>query len=41
MNLDLSIGLNDPLTCTKLKFNLDWLTDYENIGEANKLIDRE
>ncbi len=35
------IDSNSPLACTLLKFNFDWLTEYQDIGEANKLIDRE
>ena len=36
-----SINFNARLTCTKLKFDFDWLTEYQDIGEENKLIDRE
>ena len=35
------IDLNACLSSTKLKFNLDELTDYKNIDEENKLIHRE
>ncbi len=38
---DGSIDFNAPLNCTLLKFNFDWLTEYQDIGEENKLIDRE
>jgi hypothetical protein len=30
---------NIPLTSTLLKFDIDWLTEYQNIGDENKLID--
>ena len=36
-----SINFNAALTCTLLKFNMDFLTEYQDIGEKNKLIDRE
>jgi len=35
------INLNTPLSCTLLKFNIDWLTEYQDIGKTNKLVDRE
>ena len=41
MNSEGSLDLNSPLTCTKLKFDFDWLTEYQDISEENKLIDRE
>ncbi len=40
-NSDGSIDLNACLASTKLKFNLDELTEYQDIGEENKLIHRE
>jgi hypothetical protein len=30
-----------PLACTLLRFNLDILTEYDDIDRLNKLIDRE
>ena len=40
LNPEGSVDLNAPLTCTLLKFNLDWLTEYQDIDES-KLNDRE
>ena len=40
-NPDGSIDLNAPLTCTSLKFNLDLLTEFQDIDIADKLMDRE
>jgi hypothetical protein len=40
-NPDGSIDLNAPLTCTSLKFNLDLLTEFQDIDKADKLMDRE
>ncbi len=40
-NSEGSLDLNAPLTCTKLKFDFDWLTEYQDISEENKLIYRE
>ena len=40
----ISEGIIDLYTClasTKLKFNIDWFTEYQDIGEENKLIHRE
>ncbi len=31
----------NPLACTLLRFNLDILTEYDDIDSLNKLIDRE
>ena len=28
-----SLDMNTRLTCTKLKFNFDWLTEYHDIDE--------
>jgi hypothetical protein len=36
-----TLDFNDPLTCTLLKYNFDWVSEYQDIGEENKLIDRE
>ncbi len=36
-----SINFNNPLTSNNLKFNLDWLTEFKDIGEDFKLINRE
>jgi hypothetical protein len=36
-----SIDLNAPLTCTLLKFNLDLLTEFQDIEKAEKLMGRE
>jgi hypothetical protein len=40
-NSERSIDLSACLTSTKLKFNLDELTEYQDIDEENKLIYRE
>ena len=36
-----SVDYNAPLTCTLLKFKVNWLTEYQDIGEENKLVERE
>ncbi len=36
-----SIDLNGCLTSTPLEFNLNWLTEYQDIDDENKLIHRE
>ena len=41
LNPEGSIDWNAPITCTQLKFNLDWLTEYQDIDKESKLIDRE
>jgi hypothetical protein len=40
-NSEGSIDLNTCLTSTLLKFNLDWLTEYQDVDDGNKLIYRE
>jgi len=35
------IDFNAPLTCTLLKFNLDFLTEYQDIDKSENLMDRE
>ena len=35
------IDFNTPLTCTLLKFDLDFFTEYQDIDEADKLMSRE
>ena len=34
-NPENSIDMNACLTSTKLKFNIDWLTEYQDVGEEN------
>ena len=42
MNAEGSIDFNnDPLASTLLKFDLDWLTEYQDLDQRRKLIDRE
>jgi hypothetical protein len=42
MNAEGSIDFNnDPLASTLLKFDLHWLTEYQDIDQESKLIDRE
>ena len=41
MNPEGYLDLNNCLTSTLLKFNLDSLTEYQDIDEENKLYHRE
>jgi hypothetical protein len=36
-----SIDFNAPITCTLLKFNLDLLSEYQDIDKTDKLMGRE
>lgn len=41
MNSEGIVDLNNALSCSLLKYHLDPYTEYEDISDKNKLIDRE